>query len=217
VRDEPRICATRPDGQSGALLLAAARYAALAPSSHNSQPWAFRVTDDALELFADRTRALPRVDPRDRALIISCGAALFHARIALRSFGYQDEVELFPDRRSRDLLARMRLGDRHDPTAEERSLFDAIPQRRTYRFPFEPTPVAKPLVAELQHAASAEDAWLRILEGAAVRDVVANLIARGDGSRWRTPQSGGSSPDGRAPTRAGQRMASPGTRSGSGL
>jgi nitroreductase len=181
------MCTTRPDRHPGALLLAVVKYAALAPSSHNSQPWAFRAADDALELFADRTRALPRVDPRDRALIISCGAALFHARIALRSFGYQDEVELFPDRRNRDLLAQMRPGDRHDPTAEERSLFHAIPRRRTYRFPFEPTPVAEPLVAELQHAAAEEDAWFRVLEGAAVRDVVANLVSQGDRIQMADP------------------------------
>ena len=33
--------------------------AVLAPSSHNTQPWVFRVSDSTIELRADRTRALP--------------------------------------------------------------------------------------------------------------------------------------------------------------
>lgn len=33
--------------------------AALAPSSHNTQPWIFRVRGRCIDLLADRTRALP--------------------------------------------------------------------------------------------------------------------------------------------------------------
>ena len=42
-------------------------YAVLAPSSHNSQPWLFHVRNNTLELYADRRRACPVVDPNDRA------------------------------------------------------------------------------------------------------------------------------------------------------
>jgi hypothetical protein len=53
--------------------------AVLAPSSHNTQPWRFRTSDDAIDVFADRTRALPVNDPDDRELTISC-CALFNLR-----------------------------------------------------------------------------------------------------------------------------------------
>ena len=59
-------------------------YAVVAPSGHNTQPWLFRVTNDAVELFADRTRALPIVDPADRELTMSCAAALGQLRLAIR-------------------------------------------------------------------------------------------------------------------------------------
>ena len=63
-------------------------YAILAPSSHNTQPWLFKIVGDKIvELYADRTRALALVDPVDRALTISCGAALSHLLIAIRHFG----------------------------------------------------------------------------------------------------------------------------------
>jgi len=54
----------------------ALNYAVLAPSTHNSQPWRFIVDGDTVMLCANRTRALPVVDPFDRELVISCGAAL---------------------------------------------------------------------------------------------------------------------------------------------
>ena len=53
-----------------------------APSSHNTQPWLFRVEDGAVHLLADRTRALPVNDPDDRELTISCGCALLNLRVA---------------------------------------------------------------------------------------------------------------------------------------
>ena len=64
-----------------------ARYAILAPSGHNTQPWLFRIRNGVLALRADRTRALPVVDPDDRELTISCGAALFNLRAAARGLG----------------------------------------------------------------------------------------------------------------------------------
>lgn len=73
----------RLDSQLGLLL----RYATLAPSSHNSQPWHFVLNDNTIALCADRMRALAVIDPYDRELIISCGAALLNLRVALSRAG----------------------------------------------------------------------------------------------------------------------------------
>ena len=48
-----------------------------APSVHNTQPWAFRVAPDVIELHSDPARRLPVADPDDRELRLACGAALF--------------------------------------------------------------------------------------------------------------------------------------------
>jgi hypothetical protein len=76
-----------------------------APSSHNSQPWLFRFTPGGVELIADRTRALPVVDPGDRELVISCGAVLHHVEVALSPLGEAHRVTLVPDETDPDLLA----------------------------------------------------------------------------------------------------------------
>ena len=71
------------------------RYAILAPSIHNTQPWAFRIVNNTIELYADRRRALPIADPKGRALTISCGAALGYLQLTISHFGYKYKTELY--------------------------------------------------------------------------------------------------------------------------
>ena len=63
-----------------------------APSVHNSQPWRWRVDGDHVTLLADRTRQLMRADPEGRDLVLSCGAALHHFRVAAAAEGYRPRV-----------------------------------------------------------------------------------------------------------------------------
>ena len=168
------------DGAPEEQLRAAVAFGVQAPSGHNSQPWVFRVHDGVLDLHADRTRALPVVDPEDRELVISCGAALFNIRIALRRFGLAAEVTLLPDAADPDLLARVRLGRPHQATDEDHALFKAIPRRRTYRHPFEDRPVPADLLGLLQAGAEREGAWLHALTSDADRRTLAEVIAEGD-------------------------------------
>lgn len=163
------------------------RWAVLAPSGHNTQPWVFRIEDGTLDLYADRTRALPVVDPDNRELTISCGAALFHLWLALRHFGYAGDVELQPEVGNQDLLARVQLGEVRPSTAEEELLFAQIRRRRTHRGPFASRPLSPRLIAGLQAAAAEEGAWLQILEGEEVRGRAAALIAEGDRIQWSDP------------------------------
>ncbi len=177
-------------------------YAVLAPSGHNTQPWLFKLSDDRVELYADRIRGLPVVDPEDRALIISCGASLFHLRVALKRFGYSGEVETFPDPDSPDLLARVRLGSKHEATEEERSLFRAIPKRHSNRQAFEDRRVPEPLLSALREAAREEGAWLYVAQKADVKQPIAELIGEATASSGPTSGSDGSLPPGCTPTGA---------------
>jgi hypothetical protein len=159
-------------------------YAILAPSSHNSQPWLFRINAMDLELFADRRRALPIIDPQQRELTISCGAALFNLRVAAEYFGHVYRVDSLPDPEQPDLLARFHLGLSGETRSEDILMFNAITQRRTNRQPFVADPVPDALLADLSEAASQEGAWLRIVDGDANRHAVANLVAEADRVQW---------------------------------
>ena len=167
-------------------LLHAVRCAALAPSSHNSQPWLFRLGEQHIDLWADRSRALPVVDPFDRELVISCGAALLHVRIALQRLGWRVQLDALPDPHTPDHLARVVVEGREEPGAETRILYDAIPRRHTNRNPFEPRGVHPALVAELVRCANSEGSWLAPLE-AQSKFEAAQLIAEADRRQFRDP------------------------------
>jgi hypothetical protein len=149
-------------GQAGYLIATAAR----APSVHNTQPWRFRVGRSAIELYSDPRRKL-RVDPAGREMLISCGAALFGLRLAVRSLGYLPVVGLLPEPERLRLLARVTLGggNRSEPmTADERRMLEAIPHRHTHRGAFAPVPLPAGLLPLLQHDALAEGARLEIID-----------------------------------------------------
>jgi hypothetical protein len=155
-------------------------YAVLAPSGHNTQPWTFKIVGDEVELYADRMRALPVVDPDDRELIMSCGAALFHLRVAMRHFGRTPIIHTFPDLDDADLLAFVRMGPNMDPTAEDERLFRAISTRHTNRQVFEDTPIPDADQRVLCEAAEQEGAQLHLFEADAEKGELATLIARAD-------------------------------------
>ncbi len=147
--------------------------AARAPSVHNTQPWRFKVGRYAIELYADPRRKL-RLDPIGREMLISCGAALFGLRLAVRSLGYQPEVALLPD--PPRLLARVSLGAAVPATEAERRMLQALPHRHTHRGPFAAGPLPDGLLAGLQHDALAEGATLVLVDSALAYQHLADIV-----------------------------------------
>ncbi|MFM8470053.1 MAG: Acg family FMN-binding oxidoreductase [Limisphaerales bacterium] len=160
------------------------RYAVLAPSNHNTQPWLFQVRGNCVELYADRARALRVTDPGDRQLLISCGCALFHLRVAIWHFGALDRTHLLPVPGDPDLLARVSLGAEDSPTPQQEALFQAILTRRTNRQLFRDDPLPDALKHDLVKAAERESAWLHFADDRTQRNALADLIAEGDRQQW---------------------------------
>ena len=171
-------------GDPTAKLAFALRYAVLAPSGHNTQPWRFRPRPGGMDLLADRSRALPVVDPEDRALVISCGAALGLLRLALRRFGHAGVVEILPAPGEPDLLARIGLGPAHVPTPEELRRFSAIPHRHSVRGPHAPDPLPADLAPALHIVAAEERVELALATEPAVRERIAALVEEGDRAQF---------------------------------
>jgi hypothetical protein len=162
-------------------------YAVLAPSGHNTQPWLFRITGQNLSLIADRTRALPVVDPDDRALVISCGAALEHLLIAGRHFGQALEVEELPGEDA-DHLASVRLVGAAAPTALDSELFGAMAQRRTTRVKYEDRPIPDELLGACRDLAGAVGTELCLVADPLKREQIADLVAEGDRIQFADPR-----------------------------
>ncbi|MCM4084652.1 Acg family FMN-binding oxidoreductase [Paractinoplanes hotanensis] len=141
----------------------AARVSLRAPSVFNSQPWTWRVTGDILELASDPHRRLGVTDAEGRLLLLSCGGALHHARIALAAGGWRTEVQRLPDARRPDLLATIRVAGRIEPDPAARDLASAISRRRTDRRAFGERPVAEQTLTRLRRLVEAEGAYLHVV------------------------------------------------------
>jgi hypothetical protein len=108
-----------------------ARAAHRAPSLHNSQPWTFRALPGGLEIREDLSRSLPDTDPDGRMRLMSCGAAVENAAVALARMGYGARTQLFPG--APGVVATVTAGLPAPVRAEAESLYRALWQRRTHR------------------------------------------------------------------------------------
>ncbi|PJZ43010.1 hypothetical protein CH370_00820 [Leptospira kmetyi] len=114
------------------------RYAILAPSSHNSQPWKFSMEDNTIRIFPDLSRRLPFVDPQDRELYISIGCALENLVVAAKALGFESQIESFPKNEPKECI-RIRLL-KSKPVLND-PLFLAIPKRQSTRNEYDGKPV----------------------------------------------------------------------------
>ncbi|MET8158324.1 hypothetical protein ABZT47_18270 [Sphaerisporangium sp. NPDC005289] len=159
-------------------LLAAAGQA---PSIHNTQPWRFRISPNAVELLADPDRRLRTTDPRGRSLHVSCGAALFNLRLAVRVAGYRPLSWPLPDPQTDPrLLAVVHMPYAGPPTPLEQELYANIGKRRTNREPFDDRRVPSWVLADLRIAASREGANLVLLGGRGSADLL-DYVAMAEG------------------------------------
>jgi hypothetical protein len=105
------------------------KYAAMAPSGHNAQPWKFFVSQDSIVIFPDYSRTLPVVDPDDREMFISLGCALENLIIAAEHFGYRAEVNYNLEIQYQERITVFLKSD----SAAANSLFEQIERRQTTR------------------------------------------------------------------------------------
>lgn len=126
-----------------------------APSVHNSQPWRWRIGDNTVHLFADPRVHLRQADPDRRDLIISCGAALQHFRVACAALGWHAKVHRYPNPADVDHVASIEL-QRRISTEHDIALAAAIPRRRTDRRRYSSWPVPAGHLALMAARAASE-------------------------------------------------------------
>ena len=127
----PREVSGAPADVARALIGAAI----LAPSHWNAQPWRFESEQRVIRLLIDPSRVLPVLDPDQRNLHLSLGAALENLLIAARAYGYQPSVTYLPHGGSGGVVAEVTWTTGDAP--RDRALFAAITDRRTTRHEYD--------------------------------------------------------------------------------
>ncbi|MGZ3655723.1 MAG: Acg family FMN-binding oxidoreductase [Bdellovibrionota bacterium] len=151
------------------------RWAAMAPSNHNSQPWKFALYDNEVHILPDFSRKAPVSDPQGRELFISLGCALENLAIAMCHAGYRPEVELFT---GDDDSLRVKLGAGN--ACADPSLFPEIPKRQTCRSLFQAQTVSEMKWDELRQVVLEPGVSAQFIKDADTISNVTDLVVEAD-------------------------------------
>src|SRR6056297_2555634 len=106
------------------------RYASLAASSHNTQPWIFKLETNRITILPDLSRRCPAVDPDDHHLYASLGCAAENILVAAPAFGLKGHYAYDASESCVRIV--------FEETAPFRSpLFEAIPKRQCSRVEYD--------------------------------------------------------------------------------
>ena len=123
------------------------RYAILAPSTHNTQPWRFRLTDTGCELHCDPRLRLPFGDPTGRDFYISLGHALEFFILAAKRYGMYTDVSYRTGEGTCVAEVRCQKSEGYNDSYER--LVAMIPKRSNARGFFKKQAVPKSILEEL--------------------------------------------------------------------
>lgn len=163
------------------------RYARLAPSDHDNQPWRFVVADTHVDVVADLSRAMKLVDPHYREVTQSCAAAAETLLAAIRAYGYDGVLTPLPEPHAQTVIARVELGVTARRTTLDRDMLAAIANRRTVtrRYAQEPVPAA--LQTLMQETARAYGIGLHLVSDVPTKDKIARLVVEADQIQFDDP------------------------------
>ena len=164
------------------------RYAVLAPSSHNTQPWKFSLGDGVIGVFVNNDRWLRVADADQRELYISVGCAIENLLIAAEHFGYGHSSVYFPDPANPRLVAVISFTPGGEPSPfRERELFDAITVRHTNHKVYEARQIPAEDLARIKDCCVEEGLSLYLTSDAEVKRKVDGLISQADAIQFADP------------------------------
>jgi hypothetical protein len=157
------------------------RYATLAASSHNTQPWKFKVEPGRIVILPDLSRRCPVVDPDDHHLYASLGCAAENLLVAAAAAGLRGRPSYDPSR------SGVRV-DLEETTPSRSPLFQAIPNRQCSRAEYDGRDVAAEHLRLLEVAGQGPGISLSLLTTSKQREQVAEYVAEGNTAQFGDPR-----------------------------
>ena len=168
-------------GDSSSLLRELVRYATLAPSSHNTQCWKFRIEERSISILPDLSRRCPAVDPDDHHLFVSLGCAVENLIQAALANGLQGEVRF-------DAAADGALRVGLEPTKAVLSpLFTAIPRRQSTRAEFDGKPLSTEELKLLEQAGTGNGVRVLLLTERDVMEKILEHVVQANTAQMNDP------------------------------
>jgi hypothetical protein len=157
------------------------RYATLAPSSHNTQCWHFRLEKNRILILPDLSRRCPIVDPDEHHLFVSLGCAAENLLIAGLAHGMRGTVSI-------DLAAGAAVQiDFESAKAVVSPSFDAIPKRQCTRGAYDGQPLEPTELRQLEWAASGLGVQVLFLTAHIDVERVLDYVVEGNSAQLNDP------------------------------
>lgn len=152
------------------------RFAVLAPSSHNSQPWRFEVKENQIVVRPDVRRALPKSDTNNRQLFISLGCAIANLCIAADYYGYQTSVRYFSGGAGAEPVAEVSFEKNSPEPGQNKShpIFSIV-QRHTNRNKYEERMPDEQFLAGLKRWET-PDLQVAVVRDREKKDAIADIV-----------------------------------------
>lgn len=163
-------------------------YAILAPSSHNTQPWRFRVEESQVDFILDYDGWLKVADDDQRELHISVGCAMENLLVAAEHFGFGHTTNIFPDPDDPSWVASIEFEAGCPPSVlRPAGLFDAITVRHTNHQEYEQRPISDEVLQRLNACCIEDGIQLQLTSDPEIRRKVDDLVVRGDAIEFADP------------------------------
>lgn len=150
------------------------RYATLAPSSHNTQCWKFRLDDRVISILPDLSRRCPVVDPDDHHLYVSLGCAAENLSQAAKAQGLSGQITF---NASGDGVVQIALEP--SPTTVT-PLFEAIPHRQCTRAEYDGKPLSPEEIKLLETIGQGDGVRVMMLTERAEIETVLGYVVQGN-------------------------------------
>ena len=157
------------------------RYAALAPSSHNTQCWKFRLQTQSIVIEPDLSRRCPVVDPDDHHLFVSLGCATENLVQAALANGLRADARFDPQ--GAGSVAVALEATRAVPT----SLFKAITERQCTRGDYDSKPLSSAELRLLEQAGTGRGVRVVLLTERPAMEQVLEYVVSGNTAQMNNP------------------------------
>ena len=163
------------------LLRELVRYATLAPSSHNTQCWKFRVQERTITIEADLARRCPVVDPDDHHLFVSLGCATENLAQAALANGLRAHARFDPADPGAVVVSLEATQALASP------LFRAISERQCTRSDYDGRPLSPEELRLLEQAGTGNGVRVILLTGRPAREKVLEYVVSGSTAQINDP------------------------------
>ncbi|MFB1490102.1 MULTISPECIES: Acg family FMN-binding oxidoreductase [unclassified Thiocapsa] len=157
------------------------RHAILAPSSHNTQCWRFRLGPHQIEVLPDWSRRCPVVDPDDHHLFVSLGCAAENLLQAAPALGLRGEAR-YRGTAGGSVTVALEAGP-----VERSALFEAIATRQSTRCLYDGRPLSSAELRALESAGTGAGVRVVLLTDRAPMERVLELVVEGNRAQLNDP------------------------------